>query len=232
MRRCAEVVLAGCIGLSLAIVVANVNVTPAKASHATWDWRHLGHVHTSFDDEDYCAETSRTTRSFSNLISNINHALYIDPPSDQKWDATSFDDVNGGWRIWLVPHQSAPCQNLSPSERGPIEIEYTLADDNSYVCQTTKCNISIASTQYIDQMGHSAAQFYYVYLYAPRVNGEEIPGYYNHMVNHETGHTLGLADGDGTCPDSIMHSSTYGCLSDRTYPSAGDKAGAANRAVQ
>lgn len=219
------------ITLSLSIAIANASAIRAAAIHPTWDQRHLGHVHTSSDDEDYCAETTGTSRSFSNMISNINHALYIDPPSNQAWDATSFDNVNGGWRVWLVPHQTAPCQSLSPSERGPIEIEYWLADDNTYACGGVKCNKSMGSTLYIDQMGHSAYQFYYEYLYAPWVNNEELPSYYNHQVNHETGHALGMADGDGTCPPSVMHELAYGCT-DQTYPSTGDKTGLGNRAVQ
>ena len=232
LRGGLDAILLTAIAVGLTITVSNVIAMPAEAIHPTWDVRHLGSVHTPLVDEDYCAETTRTTRSFSAMISNINHALYIDPPSDQTWDATSFDSVRGGWRVWLYGHLSAPCQNLPLAERGPIKIEYWLADDNTYACGIVKCNKAMGSTVYIDEMGHNAFQFYYLYLYAPWVNNEEFPGYYRHQVNHETGHALGMADGDGTCPDSVMHERFYGCPTDRDYPSAGDKAGLANRAIQ
>lgn len=202
----------------------------ALATDPTWDVRHLGDVHTPDDDEDYCAETSATTRSFTNMIANIDRALYIDAPDDQQWDATSWDSVRGGYRVWLLSRQT-PCQSIPVAERGPIEIEYWLADNNTSRCGSVKCNMAMGSTQFTDEKGHLAYQFYYLYLYAPWVNNEEFPGYYRHQVNHESGHAVGMDDGDGTCPDSVMHSSAYGCGIDRTWPSAGDKSGLDARAT-
>ncbi|MGH2500449.1 MAG: hypothetical protein ACRDF0_10240 [Candidatus Limnocylindria bacterium] len=58
---------------------------------------------------------------------------------------------------------------------------------------------------------------------------EQYPTYYCHQVNHETGHAVGMGDGDDTCPDSVMHSVAYGCGSDRDWPSPGDKSGLESR---
>lgn len=47
---------------------------------------------------------------------------------------------------------------------------------------------------------------------------------YDHAINHETGHVLGLADGtcSGGVPTSVMHSIAYGCSSNYAYPTSGD----------
>lgn len=223
--RAVDAVLASFTALCLAILGLLSHVDVANASHPTWDWRHLGSVHSSTLDEDYCLETTSTTRSFSTMASNIRKALWLDAPDDQQWDATGFDSSTWEWRVWFVPQDSIPCQSMSQSQRGPIEIEYWLRD-------SPQSNYAVPDTSYIDSKGHSAASYYYVYLYAPWVAGEQYPTYYRHQLNHETGHAVGMADGDWTCPTggSVMHSTAYGCGSiDREWPSAGDKSGLDSR---
>lgn len=188
-----------------------------EATHPTWDWRHLGSVHSSQLDEDYCLETSSTSRDFSTMATNIRRALWLDAPDDQQWDATGWDEVYWEWRVWFVPQDWASCQNMSYEQRAPIEIEYWLRDWGG--------NSAAPDTMYVDEKGHDAARFYYISLYAPWVAGEQYPTYHRHQVNHETGHAVGMDDGDGTCPDSVMHSSAYGCGYDRDWPSPGDKSG-------
>ncbi len=218
-----DALLAFAAATSLALAGLAPHVSSAVATHPTWDWRHLGSVHSSELDEDYCLETTNAGGlSFSTMATNIRKALWVDAPDDQQWDATGFDSNTWQWRVWFVPQDSIPCQNMSQAQRDPIEIEYWL--------RNSMPNVSVPDTQYYDEKGHLAARFYYVYLYAPWVAGQQYPTYYRHQVNHESGHTLGMDDGNGTCPDSVMHSSAYGCgTTDRSWPSAGDKSGLDSR---
>lgn len=216
-----DALLALIVALSLALAGLAPSPSSVQATHPTWDWRHLGSVHSSDLDEDYCLETSATTRNFSTMATNIRKALWVDAPDDQQWDATGFDPNTWQWRVWFVPQDSTPCQNMPSWQRDPIEIEYHLRDYGG--------NMAVPDTQYTDEKGHAAARFYYVYMYAPWVAGEQYPTYYRHQVNHESGHTVGMADGNGTCPVSVEHSSAYGCTYDYPWPSPGDKAGLDSR---
>jgi len=46
---------------------------------------------------------------------------------------------------------------------------------------------------------------------------------YRYLVNHETGHVLGLQDGGAPCPESIMHDTFRGCSVNRDWPSVSDR---------
>lgn len=215
------------LGLAVGVVLAIGSITPqpADASHLSWDSRHLGRMHTASSNEDFCTETSQTTRSWSTIQTNISNALWVDPPSaDEKWDAKEWDPIVGNYKVWFVAHWSNPCQLMSSSERGPITIEYRAWDNTSTPCGFNPSSCAIGDFLYTDSKGHSAYLYYLINLYAPYTAGEIYPTYYRHQVNHETGHAMGLLDGDGTCPVSVMHSSAYGCTSDRSFPSPGDTA--------
>lgn len=224
--RAAGVLDVGLLIAALAVtMVASFRVMAgsAEATNLTWDARHLGTMHTPSVDEDLCTESSNTTRSWSTAQTNVTNALWVEPPSaDQKWDAQGYDPASGRYRVWFWAHWSNPCQLLPPAERDPITIEYWLFDNNSAQCGSVTASCAFGSGLYTDDMGHSAYRFYYLYLYAPYTVGEVIPGYYRHQVNHETGHAMGLDDGGAPCPDSVMHTTAYGCAQDRPFPSAGD----------
>lgn len=215
----------------VALVVALAVSAAANSTVAwdlTWDFRHLGSVHESTNAEDYCLETStpRNTKSFSTAKSNVEGSLWAGGASfDERWDSTSYDILTGNFRV-SFSGRTSPCQQLPAAERGPIEIEYWLSDDNSWQCGSRRCNISRASTTYFDSFGHEASRYYYIYL-SSEMLVDEWPGghYYHHQVNHETGHALGFADGGGSpCPDSVMHTSAYSlACPDRHFPSPDDK---------
>jgi len=216
----------------ISLIAAGSRLTgqSAQATHLTGDSRHLGTMHTPFVDEDFCTETSNTTRSWSTIQTNITNAVWIEQTDvNQEWDAKGFDAGSGRYRVWFFAHWNNPCQLLPAAERDPITIEYRMFDNNTGNCGAVICNVAIGTSPYTDDLGHQGMRFYLVYLYAPYTAGEVIAGYYRHQVNHETGHTMGLDDGGAPCPDSVMHTSFYGCGQDRPYPSAGDTASETNR---
>lgn len=223
--RKVDLVLVIVAAIALAFATFRVATSPAAASHLTWDVRHLGTMHSAYIDEDLCVESSNTTQSWSTAQTNISNALWIDNPSaDQKWDAKGWDpNANGGhYKVWFWAHWENPCQLINPTFRSIITIEYWLHDDNTSTCGARTASCAIGSQLFADDLGHNSYRYYYIHLYAPYTTGAQLPGYYHHQVNHESGHALGFADGDGTCPDSVMHSTAYGCGTDRYYPSAGD----------
>jgi hypothetical protein len=210
--------------VSVLVAGARLSAGQVEATHLTWDQRHLGSMHTAYVDEDFCTESSNTDRSWVTAQQNISNALWVEQSDpNQEWDAKGWDSAAQRYRVWFWAHWNNPCQLLPAEERDPITIEYWLWNNNSGNCGSVKCSIAIGASPYIDQMGHEAKRFYYIHLYAPYTVGEEITGYYRHQVNHETGHAMGLDDGGGSpCPDSVMHTTFYGCSQDRSYPSSGD----------
>lgn len=200
---------------------ARVASAPAEASNLTWDARHLGRMHTAAWDEDFCVETTNTTRSWSTIQSNIEKALWIEAPSaDRKWDAKGWDPGMSHYKVWFWAHWGNPCQLLPPSERDPITIEYRMYDNNTPNCGAQKCSVAIAYVPWNpDPKGHAAHVYYLIYLYAPYTAGEEIQFYYRHQVNHETGHALGFDHGSGC--GSVMHEA--GCVHEQ-FPTTSDTA--------
>lgn len=198
----------------------------AEASNLTWDVRHLGRVHTAAWDEDFCVETSNTSRSWSTIQSNIEKALWIEPPSaDREWDAKGWDAGLSHYKVWFWAHWNGPCQNLSAAERNPITIEYRMYDNNTANCGAQKCSIAIGQTIWNpDPKGHQAYVYYLLYMYAPYTAGEEIANYYRHQVNHETGHALGFDHGSGC--GSVMHEP--GCVHEQ-WPTTTDTASELSR---
>ncbi len=109
--------------------------------------------------------------------------------------------------------------------RNDIEIEYWVRDDTSATqCEGYSCAFPFGH-QYLDSVsGHLEWSGYAVRFKTSHINGGV--SLYHHVINHETGHVLGLQDGDGTCPDpdSVMHSIYYGCEVNAEWPSAEDRA--------
>ena len=82
--------------------------------------------------------------------------------------------------------------------------------------------------------GHNEVFQYQIQLYATDFQDN---AFYRHLVNHETGHALGLKDGGPRaqdpgpmpCQQSIMHDEAYdnpdpfGCLTNLDYPSSFDR---------
>lgn len=211
-----------------------------RASHAAGV--HLDSIHLSYDDEDFCVNSTGTSQPsrWSDAYANATIALWGNSDSSQEWDAKAWDLGGPFWRIWFNGHGSNACQNLPAAERGPIEIEYWIEDDTRaagpggaiqpYYCDSgapsdVSCAFADNAVQYA--AGHWNYEFYYIFAYKPYAVGDSGDGFANfayHLINHETGHALGFADGTGAgdCPSSVMHSRAYTCSVNLRYPSTGD----------
>jgi hypothetical protein len=215
--RILDLLLATAALTSSAVLASALVATPATANNLTWDIRHLGRMHSAYSDEDFCLETTNTSRNWSTMNNNVANALWVEPAPANEWDAKGWDPVAGRYKVWFSGH-FAPCQQLSQAERDPITIEYWMFDNNTANCGAQTCSIAFGDTPYIDIKNHDAFVYYYIDLYAPYTAGEVIAGYYRHQVNHETGHALGFDHGAG-CPPSVMHEP--GCVHE-PFPTAGD----------
>lgn len=130
--------------------------------------------------------------------------------------AENWDDLAGG-KVDFSGNGGTSCE-LDPN-RALIEMEYRV---KSYGCRDITDvwneNVSCAENRlgYMDfASGHIEYTYSLLHMKTAHVNG--ITTLYHHAISHETGHTLGLRDGDGTCPDSIMHSIHHGCSVDREW---------------
>lgn len=98
-----------------------------------------------------------------------------------------------------------------------VSIRYYIYTDTSNVnpCYGSSCVVRGGQTLTHVESDGTATDYTYgiAYLKESTFNGTAS----NYIINHETGHILGLPDGDGTCPGSIMHSKDYGCSNG--YPS-------------
>ncbi len=175
----------------------------AEADHP--NGLHLLAMHSSSVHEDFCVLIEDGSMSWSTARTRIRNTLWVDNPSGD-WDGLA------GNKVWFVD-EGVPCDQ-SP-DRASIELEYYV---HSSGCGGVSCQWY---SYFWDSHGGYQDWIYgYVRFKTSHINGSTF--LYHHVINHETGHHLGLADGDGSCPGSIMHSAYYGC-SDLEWPSTADR---------
>lgn len=196
-------------------IAATLALAPvAGASHKSGI--HIGSVHEAAATEKFCVQEGDYT-GFRTAMTNIRNALY-----QPSWDARAWDPVYGQNKVLFEEHDIDQCVALP--ERPSLWIEYWLYSDNSANCRYPDATVSCVNllNPYQGPYGHTEFGLGKVFLYGPVTVNNTFPGY-KHQVNHETGHVVGLADGDGTCPGSIMHSAAYGCPGNYPdYPNSSD----------
>jgi hypothetical protein len=169
---------------------------------------HLNSIHSVSAYEDFCVWVRDGSIAHSEALGRIRKTLYLDNPSED-WDGLANNHV------YFWPWYD-PCPSYPSHQRILIELEYWVESGG---CDGVSC-----AWKYGDPMqasGHYDYPYYYVLFKTTHLSGSV--ALYHHVVNHETGHVLGLADGNGTCPDSVMHSRYYACSIDREWPSFYDR---------
>jgi hypothetical protein len=203
--------LSSAVVFAAAFVISAMLVQPARANHSSGAI-HIGSMHEAAAVEAWCAQPETYGSSnWGTAVNNIIGALY----ASGSWDYRVWDPVYSGYKIDFA-YGGDRCDLLA--NRSAMWIEYHLWSDNSGNCGSTTASCVWHFNRYNGPYGHLETGLAQVNLYGPYTTGEQLPGYYMHQVNHESGHVLGLADGTASCPPSIMH---YPCP-DYSLPTSGD----------
>ncbi|MBO8165357.1 MAG: hypothetical protein H0Z34_16860 [Brevibacillus sp.] len=159
---------------------------------------HNETIHSSEDHERICVETEdSSTWSFDDALDHIRDSLIYNEDNGQ-YDGLADDKI-------YFTFEWDPCGELSSEELANVEMRVYVMDDTSDYCDGPYSCVF----HYSHQGSHDGYNDYgYEKVY---IRSKDLTNVQNYIVNHEFGHTLGLADGDGTCPDSIMHSGDYYC---------------------
>lgn len=216
--------------LFILVILATMGVLLSSASTADAHHKsgfYLGSITSIGQTEQFCVEASRTSLSWETARDRVRTTL-IEERTDVNWDMKlgGFTDFRTVW--------TAPCYNLSSSTsptRSEVEIEYYVEDAGQETspswCENTSC-AAPDGNYWEDSAGRTGYTWYYVWLRGELIKGDDrgAPGDRQHVVNHETGHVLGLADGgptsgswDDSCPGSVMHTGYYGCGETLIWPS-------------
>lgn len=194
----------------------------AQASHPSATQLHVDSMHYANFNEDMCIRMEYSSMTFNTARDRMVQTLYLDFPSGD------WDDLNGG-RIyfivltedcaWLEQYQNATYQ--------ATELEYTIISDTTAasLCGNApdgRIASCASSGQQLWYGSHWDYQYYYINMQGSRLNGSQAT--YRHVINHETGHVLGLADPGGcTGYTSVMHSTRYFCSVDLSWPTVYDR---------
>lgn len=198
------------VGLALGLAARWVVTSPTEGNHYWIPHNHLGSIN-HFAVDNACVYMTNSDMSFDDAFLRIQQTLYH--PSG--WDL-----LGGGRLFFTVSSQS--CDEMSDPERANIEVEYEVKDDTSGLpCEGYSCAYSLPGHIYFDSTsGHDEYRYYFVTLKTEHIDDDISLA--RHTINHETGHVLGLKDGDGTCPGSIMHSKVYFCNENLEWPATID----------
>jgi hypothetical protein len=138
-------------------------------------------------------------------------------------------------RVWFMGSTWAfgtlDCDALTPAQRNGVDIEIHLAYDHSATPVVCSNQNNISCVQHYSQItyqGHVDYLYGNEYLDHSHVYGSD--ALRRHVVNHETGHVLGLKDpppcldSGGQTIQSVMHSSYY-CAgaSNLEWPTTNDR---------
>jgi hypothetical protein len=185
------------------------SVVVAHASHReqngtnnrVWSMEYGG---SSLYQEDYCAtiDTS-SSKTLTQAMTALGTAL-----------SSGYQGL-GSWKVKLVGQPNYQCQG------GDDELRFIVGSDWDSTCGADPAdNVSCAhaSGTYVSHGNHFDYGYYNIYIRDNHL--------YNHAINHESGHALGMRDGTGAgdcTPASIMHSQSYGCSVSYSYPTSADQ---------
>ncbi len=182
-----------------------------RASHPHSSPLHIGTMH-NWAHEDFCAWVRDGSIAHSTVVNQLRQTLYLDNPAED-WDGLAAD------RVYFMPY-SGSCPNLA--NRNDIQIEYWVVNGGCGPPDYRSC-VALYDPYWNGAMGHTDYFWASVTFNTYRLTSGR--AMYHHIINHETGHVLGLKDPDyyGQCVDSVMHSAYYGCGVEREWPSGADR---------
>lgn len=201
--------------LAASLILAAMQASPASAhgSHSGWDQPHLSDMHTwtpyhGIEDEEFCVNIiSGATHSYA--LSRIKSALFS--TGTPSWHLMTLSNGSTDARVDLRPMDN-PCTSYG-DRRAQIDYEYWVRSNNSVVPACGSDNVSCVTFE-VQTRAASGSHVHYDWGYV-HMDADHLGS--NTLINHETGHILGLMDGGpyvsyhGGCPSSIMHLAYYGC---------------------
>lgn len=191
--------------LVIVMGLSSVLFAPTAQAHHSTGW-YLGSIRSLAQTEQYCVEDRYTSASYEYVLHEVRNTLIVENTS-YNWDMKRGGKTDFR-TVWV------PCRQLNSGTtptRNDVEIEYHVEDTVVTApswCGGTSC-AAPAGPSWSGPLGRVEYTWYNVWLRGTLIKqGGDVR---RHVVNHETGHVLGLADGTGSCPYSIMHPSYYGC---------------------
>ena len=216
------------IGLAAGLLLRAFMAADSFASHrnpvVSGVHSHLKSM-TGFTTENYCVDVGfAPPMAHADALARVAGPLRLDDPSN---------DWNGlkGGRVAFGQREN---QCSQPPGSAGIELKYFVQNSTSCSFRAeprpqSSCPIGDGEPRFNNVTGHREFDSFTILLFAPDLQNN---GFYHHLVNHETGHALGLQDG-GTietadpgpipCQDSIMHDMYHGCTVNYDYPTASDR---------
>lgn len=204
------------IGVLLGIVLRSASVPQLESSHSKPINSDNEHPHllqmTTFEAESICASTDGT-------ISSSDAVNRIWGPLTQQNPAGDWHGIGGGRVAFSA--DTRPCYQIGGAAiQFFVDIDGTGDPDFPNEVQLPPPATFNGITD------HKEYRVAWVYL---RTADLQNNGFYRHIVNHETGHVLGLYDGGPTatvpgpdpCQSSIMHPDYYGCNGMGGWPDNG-----------
>lgn len=191
--------------IAILVLVAGIGIVRSTQHASAWHptYTELWAMHTQYSEE-FCVQVLDGSMSDSTLYSRVRETLYVDNPS-QDWDLLAWDGAQ--YKIVWVGKGSTPCD--SQLDRVNIEVQFSASSGG---CGGTPVDSCLDWWDGYAGTHGSHDDYYYAYVkFATFHINPNVPFEYHHVVNHETGHILGLQDPPpcGSTWVSVMHPDYY-----------------------
>ena len=170
--------------------------------------RHITSTHLRSVDELFCVDTKQSSLDLKETSNAIRDILY-----ERNYDYLGNKRIN----FYREGGTSKHCSDLTKSELKDVKIRYIFTDNTAPYCGSSSYSCAVRPDLDYDKELNVYHCTYGIAYIRPR-DFQNLPDY---IINHETGHLLGMPDGGpnapdkSPCQDSIMHSADYGCSNGR-----------------
>ncbi len=204
-------------GVALGLLLRLLIVAPSEASHPAGFFEGT-HEHlltmTNYEREDYCvkADEALPPASQQDAVDKISGTL----SPIQGWNGIA------QWRLDFIL-EPLECNVFLPNWND-IELRFFVTPQGCGL--GASCRSALLSPDHNPLTGHEEFRIMEVTISSIHLNRECSPSSTNcwrHVISHEVGHTLGLADPGGCAGSaSVMHDMSYGCTTDELWPTSAD----------